>query len=288
MFQKFALPAVLILLLSAGCKKNASTASDQDSPSGTPLFSLLPATATGINFRNDLVYDKDFNIYKYRNFYNGGGVGIGDVNNDGLPDVFFSGNMGKNRLYLNHGDFKFEDVTDKAGVAGKGSWSTGVSMADVNGDGWLDIYVCNSGNPREEEEKNQSFSRENELFINNHDGSFTERAAEYGLNDGGLTTHAAFFDYDRDGDLDVYILNNSFRPIGSFDLRRNLRMTRDSLGGHKLLRNDGGHFQDVSVQAGIMGSVIAFGLGVTVGDLDQDGWQDIYVSNDFFERDYLY
>ncbi len=287
MSLKFAFPALVLLFMGAGCKKNSPANSDVPAD-GTTLFTQLPAATTGIDFRNDLVYDKDFNIYKYRNFYNGGGVGVGDLNNDGFPDVFFSSNMGKNRLYINHGNFKFEDQTDKAGVAGKGSWSTGVSMADVNGDGWLDIYVCNSGNPRTEEEKNQSFSRENELFINNHDGTFTERAAEYGLNEAGLTTHAAFFDYDQDGDLDVYILNNSFRPIGSFDLRRNLRMTRDSLGGHKLLRNDSGHFTDVSVQAGIMGSVIAFGLGVTVGDLDQDGWQDIYVSNDFFERDYLY
>ena len=279
---------ILALLLAAGCKKNSSMAPDPSAAPGIPLFSLLPASSTGIDFRNDLIYDKDFNIYKYRNFYNGGGVGLGDVNNDGLPDVFFSSNMGKNRLYLNRGDFKFEDVTDRAGVAGKGSWSTGVSMADVNGDGWLDIYVCNSGNPRAEEKQSQAFSRENELFINNRDGSFTEQAATYGLNDAGLTTHTAFFDYDLDGDLDAYILNNSFRPIGSFDLRRNLRYTRDSLGGHKLLRNDNGHFTDVSVAAGILGSVIAFGLGVTVGDLDQDGWQDIYVSNDFFERDYLY
>ncbi len=287
MFQRFVLLATVVLLLGTGCREKttdptSSTAAD------APLFTLLPTATTGIDFRNDLVYDKDFNIYKYRNFYNGGGVGIGDINNDGLPDVFFSSNMGKNRLYLNRGDFKFDDISDQAGVAGKGSWSTGVSMADVNGDGWLDIYVCNSGNPRTEEQENQTFNRENELFVNNHDGTFTERAKEFGLNDGGLTTHAAFFDYDHDGDLDVYILNNSFRPIGSFDLRRNLRYTRDSLGGHKLLRNDSGHFTDVSVKAGILGSVIAFGLGVTVGDLDQDGWQDIYVSNDFFERDYLY
>ncbi|MCY7327839.1 MAG: VCBS repeat-containing protein, partial [Saprospiraceae bacterium] len=285
MFQKFLFLAAVVLLLGAGCRENASNAS---AASEAPLFTLLPTAATGIDFRNDLVYDKDFNVYKYRNFYNGGGVGIGDINNDGLPDVFFSSNMGKNRLYLNRGDFKFDDITDQAGVAGQGSWATGVSMADVNGDGWLDVYVCNSGNPRTEEAENQTFSRENELFVNNHDGTFTERAKEFGLNEGGLTTHAAFFDYDHDGDLDVYILNNSFRSIGSFDLRRNLRYTRDSLGGHKLLRNDRGHFTDVSAKAGILGSVIAFGLGVTVGDLDQDGWQDIYVSNDFFERDYLY
>ncbi len=214
-------------------------------------------------------------------------MAIGDVDGDGLPDVFFTANMGKNRLYLNKGNWKFEDVTDRAGVAGRGSWSTGVAMADVDGDGRLDIYVCNSGNPRSNEAQ-RDFHRENELFINNGDGTFTEKAREYGLADQGLTTHAAFFDYDKDGDLDCYILNNSFRAVGSFDLRQNLRFTRDSLGGHKLYRNDNGQFKDVSVEAGILGSVIAFGLGVTVGDVDLDGWQDIYVSNDFFEKDYLY
>ncbi len=236
------------VLFVASCQKN-KPASTEDASAGQPLFTLMPAAETGIAFRNDLHYDRDFNIYKYRNFYNGGGVGIGDVNNDGLPDVFFSSNMATNKLYLNQGNFKFEDVSEKAGIQGKGSWSTGVSMADVNGDGWLDIYVCNSGNPRSDEDSTQQFNRENELFINNHDGTFTEKAKEMGLADGGLTTHAAFFDYDKDGDLDVYILNNSFRPIGSFDLRRNLRNTRDSLGGHKLLRNDNGHFTDVSVKA---------------------------------------
>ena len=262
----------------------------------SPLFQLLPADATGIRFRNDLEYDREFNIYRYRNFYNGGGVAIGDVNNDGLPDIYFNGNMKTNRLYLNMGNWKFRDIAAIAGVTGSGSWSTGVSMADINGDGWLDIYVCNSGNPRSEEKENNHFSRANECFINRGkeglkpDGTptFEERATALGLADGGLTTHAAFFDYDQDGDLDAYVLNNSFRPIGSFDLRKNLRFTRDSLGGHKLYRNDGNTFTDVSKKAGILGSVIAFGLGVTVGDLDLDGWQDIYVSNDFFERDYLY
>jgi hypothetical protein len=262
----------------------------------SPLFQLLPADATGIRFRNDLEYDREFNIYRYRNFYNGGGVAIGDVNNDGLPDIYFNGNMKTNRLYLNMGNWKFRDIAEIAGVTGSGSWSTGVSMADINGDGWLDIYVCNSGNPRSEEKENNHFSRANECFINRGkeglkpDGTptFEERATALGLADGGLTTHAAFFDYDQDGDLDAYVLNNSFRPIGSFDLRKNLRFTRDSLGGHKLYRNDGNSFTDVSEKAGILGSVIAFGLGVTVGDLDLDGWQDIYVSNDFFERDYLY
>jgi enediyne biosynthesis protein E4 len=292
-FRSVSTPAhyalVLVIALMAGiqCQQNKG-----NNP-GTTLFTQLPASYSGITFRNDLVYDRDFNIYRYRNFYNGGGVATGDVNNDGLPDVFFSSNMGTNRLYLNKGELRFEDVTDRAGVAGKGAWSTGVSMVDLNADGWLDIYVCNSGNPRTEEREKQSFSRENELFINQRDGTFREEAREWGLADRGLSTHAAFFDYDRDGDLDCYILNNSFRAIGSFDLRNNLRFTRDSLGGHKLLRNDATpeqpkRFTDVSQQAGILGSEIAFGLGVTVGDLNADGWDDIYVSNDFFERDYLY
>ncbi|MBK7937612.1 MAG: VCBS repeat-containing protein [Lewinellaceae bacterium] len=284
MFKNFALFFLPACAIAVSCNQPATGVQ----PSDSKLFTLLPASETGINFRNDLVYDRDFNIYRYRNFYNGGGVGIGDVNNDGLADVFFSSNMGENKLYLNRGNWKFEDVTQQARLTGKGSWSTGVSMADVNGDGWLDVYVCNSGVPRSDEKQDRLFNRENELYINNRDGTFSEKANEYGLADRGLTTHTAFFDYDKDGDLDAYILNNSFRPIGSFDLRKNLRYTRDSLGGHKLLRNDNGRFTDVSTEAGILGSVIAFGLGVTVGDADMDGWQDIYVSNDFFERDYLY
>ena len=249
------------------------------------LFTLMPAERTHAGFVNHLDYEKQleqkFNIYTYRNFYNGGGVALGDVNNDGLLDIFLTANMGPNVLYLNKGDFVFEDISVKAGVTGQGQWSTGASIADVNGDGWMDIYVCNSGNVESDE-------RHNELFINNGDGTFTERAAEYGINDDGYSTHGAFFDYDKDGDLDLYLLNNSFKAIGSFNLEKNLRYTRDSIGGDKLFRNDGGHFTDVSKEAGILGSIIGFGLGVTVGDIDQDGWMDIYVSNDFFERDYLY
>ncbi len=270
---------ILLSLLVGACgKKQAAEKRDT-------LFTLMPASVTHADFVNHLDYDKQlkekFNIYTYRNFYNGGGVALGDVNNDGLLDIFLTANMGPNVLYLNKGNLVFEDISKKAGVTGQGQWSTGASFADVNGDGWMDIYVCNSGNVESDE-------RHNELFINNGDLTFTERAAEYGINDDGYSTHGAFFDYDKDGDLDLYLLNNSFKAIGSFDLRKNLRYTRDSIGGDKLFRNDGGHFTDVSKEAGILGSIIGFGLGVTVGDIDQDGWMDIYVSNDFFERDYLY
>ncbi len=255
--------------------------SDQNRTSIEKRFTKLTKDQSGIDFSNDLVFDNEFNIYTYRNFYNGGGVGIGDINNDGLVDIYFTANMKPNQLYLNKGNFKFEDISKKSGVSGQRSWSTGVAMADVNGDGWLDIYVCNSGDIKGD-------NKENELFINNGDLTFTERAQEYGINDKGFTTHAAFFDYDKDGDVDLYILNNSYQAIGSFNLRKNERPVRDSLGGDKFFRNDNGHFIDVSQQVGVYGSVIGFGLGVTVGDVDKDGWQDIYVSNDFFERDYLY
>jgi len=245
------------------------------------LFELKPSNQTNITFENNLSFDEKFNVYTYRNFYNGGGVSIGDINNDGLADIYFTANQSSNHLYLNNGDFKFENISDKAGVGGKKAWSTGVTMADVNADGYLDIYVCNSGDV-------EGDNKQNELFINQGDLTFKEKASEYGLADPGYSTHASFFDYDKDGDLDVYLLNNSYQAIGSFDLRRNERPKRDKDGGDKLLENQNGKFVDVSEKAGIFGSVIGFGLGVTVGDVNGDGWEDIYVSNDFFERDYLY
>ena len=170
-------------------------------------------------------------------------------------------------------------------MASDGVWSTGVSMADVNGDGLLDIYVCKSGKP-------EGVNRHNELFINagadsNGVPSFVEKSKEYGINDYGLSTHAAFFDYDKDGDLDMYLLNNSIRSVGGYDLQKNQRLIPDPLGGNKLYRNDGQTFTDVSKQAGIYSSIIGYGLGVTIGDINRDGWQDIFISNDFFEKDYL-
>jgi hypothetical protein len=245
------------------------------------LFNLLPTSKTGIDFENNVVYEEEFNVYTYRNFYNGAGVGIGDINNDGLVDIYFCGNQESNRLYLNKGNFKFEDITIQARVACENVWSTGVSMVDINGDGYLDIFVCKSGSPEGE-------NRHNELFINNGDLSFTDRSEDFELDDIGLSNHAAFFDYDKDGDLDCYLLNNSFDSFAAAQLKKDLRNRRDPSGANKLLRNEGDHFVDVSEEAGIYGSAIGFGLGVTIGDINKDGWQDIYVSNDFFERDYLY
>ncbi|MDT7829200.1 FG-GAP-like repeat-containing protein [Pricia sp. S334] len=257
---------------------------------GDTLFSMLPAEKTGIDFINTVENQKNFNIFKYRNFYNGGGVAIGDINNDGLADIFLTANMGPNKLYLNKGNLKFEDISAKAGVTGNKPWSTGVAMADINGDGWLDIYVSNAGNM-------EGNNHDNDLYINNGDNTFTEQAARYNLAKTGFSTHASFFDYDKDGDLDVYILNNSNIPVSSlgFAEQRDVR-AQDWKGvpdifkgvGDMLLRNDNGVFTDVSEEAGIYGSLIGFGLGVMVSDINGDLWPDIYVSNDFYERDYLY
>ncbi|MCH7398734.1 VCBS repeat-containing protein [Belliella sp. DSM 107340] len=245
------------------------------------LFELLDKSHTGVDFNNELTYTEQLNPYTFRNFYNGGGVALGDINNDGLIDIFLTGNQVGNKLYLNKGNFQFEDITQKAGLEVPGVWSTGVSMADVNGDGLLDIYICKSGPLGGDQ-------RHNELFINNGDMTFSEMSKEYGIADEGLSQHAVFFDFDKDGDLDMYLLNNSARSVGINDLRTGQRDVRDPFGGNKLYRNDNGKFVDVSDEAGIYGSSIGYGLGVTVADINKDGWPDLYVSNDFFEKDYLY
>ncbi|MFK7923700.1 MAG: VCBS repeat-containing protein [Bacteroidia bacterium] len=251
------------------------------------LFEKLDSSQTGIAFRNQVKETAEFNVLSYRNFYNGGGVAIGDLNGDGWSDVYFTANTGPNQLYLNRGNWAFDEVGQTAGVSGAKSWSTGVSFADVNSDGLLDIYVCNSGDI-------EGDNKTNELFINQGVAkagevpSFKEMSAEYGLNDPGFSTHASFFDYDRDGDLDCYLLNNSFKDPSRIDLYRKTREELDPLGGDKLFRNDGDKFTDVSQAAGIYSSQIGFGLGVSVSDLNGDLWPDIYISNDFWERDYLY
>jgi len=240
----------------------------------------LKGNDTGIHFENKLTYTEAFNPYTYRNFFNGGGVALGDVNNDGFLDIYFIGNMVDNKLYLNKGNFKFEDITEKANVACKNVWSTGATFVDINGDGYLDIYVCKSGKPG-------GLHRSNELFINNGDLTFTEKAHEYGLDVNGLSVQAAFFDYDRDGDLDCYLLTNSVRSIGAFELIKDQRNKIDP-NGNKFFKNENGKFVDYTKEAGIYSSKIGFGLGITLSDFNNDNWPDIYISNDFFERDYLY
>ncbi len=243
---------------------------------------MLRDSTTGIFFQNTLTYDEAINPYIYRNFYNGGGVAIGDINNDGLQDVYFTGNMVDNKLFLNKGNWQFEDITETAGVACPKVWSTGATFVDINADGKLDLYVCKSGKPG-------GANRYNELFINNGDLTFTESSKKYGLDVEGLSVHAAFFDYDKDGDLDAYVLNNSLQSIGGFDLVKDQRAIPDASGnGNKFFRNDSGKFTDITREAGIYTSKIGFGLGITLGDFNNDNWTDIYISNDFFERDYLY
>ncbi|WP_374950306.1 VCBS repeat-containing protein [Mucilaginibacter sp.] len=272
MFKRIPL-LILIIAIAAlcSCKKGGVE---------NLLFSIQENEQLGINFINKLNDQDKTNVFTFRNYYNGGGVAIGDVNNDGLNDIYLTSNQGGNQLYLNKGHWKFEDITAKAGVKGTKYWSTGVTMVDINGDGWLDIYVCHSGNIIDR--------KGNELFINQKNGTFTEEAAKYGLVDNGLSTQSIFFDMDNDGDLDCFILNNSFRPIGSFDFSKNLRAIDDKLGGARLYRNDNSHFINITKAAGIYSSDIGFGLGVSVSDINGDGYPDLYVSNDFFERDYLY
>jgi hypothetical protein len=260
---------VVVLSVVAACRRT---------PTAPPLFERLDSATTGIGFANRLTESAEFNILKYLYYYNGGGVAVGDVNGDGLPDVYFTSNRGPNALYLNRGNFRFEDVTARAGVADTAGWKTGVTMADVNGDGRLDIYVSAVDFP--------TMHGRNVLYVNNGDGTFTDRTREFGLERVGYSTQAAFFDYDGDGDLDVLLLQHATheeRAAGG--PKRDVHADR---GGARLLRNDHNHFVDVSAEAGIYGGVDGFGLGVVVSDVNMDGCPDVYVANDFQENDFLY
>lgn len=252
----------------------------QDAPTPPTLFEQMPVEHTGVDFANNLNENERFNIIRYLYYYNGGGVAIGDLNNDGLPDLFFTANQSSDKLYLNRGDFRFEDVSQQAGIGDPGNWKTGVSMADVNADGWLDIYVCQLGDYK-------GMKGRNRLYINNQDGTFTERAAEFGLDFQGFGQQAVFFDYDGDGDLDCYLLNHSVHSPENYG-PDTLRYRTDPTAGDKLLRNDAGRFVDVTAEAGIYSSRLGFGLGVVAGDINRDGLPDLYIANDFHENDYLY
>lgn len=266
--------ACLLLLFGLlGCQKKRE--------GSLTAFTLLESADSGIDFINQVEDREDFNILTYRNYYNGGGVAIGDINNDGLIDIYFTSNMGDNKLYLNKGNMKFEDISLTAGVKGKQSWCTGVTMADVNADGYLDLYVCYSGDGKNE-------NKENELFINNKNNTFTEKAKDFGLNDNGLSTHASFFDYDLDGDLDCFVLNNSYKNPERITIAKREEYDPTSSGGDRLYENIEGKFVDITKKSGLFSSDVGFGLGVSVGDINNDHYPDIYISNDFYERDYLY
>lgn len=270
------LSIIAVILVVFSCKS--------DKGDDVVLFKKLSPEQTKIDFVNQIKESKDFNILDYLYFYNGGGVAAGDINNDGLTDLFFVSNQGKNKLYINKGvkdgSPQFEDISAKAGIEGFSDWKTGVTMADINGDGLLDIYVCAVGNYK-------GLEGSNELYINNGDLTFSEKANQYGLDFTGFSTQAAFFDFDKDGDLDCYLLNHAVHNTRSYD-RVNTRMLKDNEAGDYMYRNDGDKFTDISKESGIYQAAMGYGLGISVADINNDGWQDIYVSNDFHEDDYYY
>jgi hypothetical protein len=268
-FRRSAIVTALAVLLSA-CSRAESAA---------PLFELLRPNETGVTFVNELPESPEFNILNYLYYYNGGGVAAGDIDNDGLPDLYFTSNLGSDRLYLNKGNYRFEDITEQAGVPGPEGWTSGVTMADVNGDGYLDIYVSAV--------KYLTMQGRNVLYVNNGNRTFSDRTKEYGLEHEGYSTQAAFFDYDTDGDLDMYLLNHSIHTERTIS-QKPQREPRHPRAGDKLFRNDGNRFIDVSEKAGIYGGVEGYGLGVVASDLNLDGCPDVFVANDFQENDFLY
>jgi hypothetical protein len=268
-----------------GCLALIALACSNEQITNQTLFKRLPTSETGVEFNNQLSETEDFNIIEYLYFYNGSGVAIGDINEDGLPDLYFSSNQSTNKLYLNRGDFKFEDITQQAGVTAEGNWKTGVAMADINADGLLDIFSCGVGNYKK-------FNSRNQVFINQGNSTFVEMANDLGLAFQGFSTHVAFLDYDRDGDLDIYLLNHSVhsvRSYGDVSLRNQSdRQSGDKLYENQLVPKGKTFFEEVTSRAGIHNSPAGYGLGVGISDVNNDGWPDIYVSNDFHENDYLY
>ncbi|MGA8853775.1 MAG: VCBS repeat-containing protein, partial [Christiangramia sp.] len=263
--------SIIILLLYSCADENSAAVDEEEKESF--LFERIDPEISGLDFENSLTETDSMNILDYLYFYNGGGVAIGDINNDGLQDIFFTSNQKSNRLYLNKGNLTFEDITEQAGIAGNSDWNTGTVMADVNADGFLDIYVLAVSGI-------QGLEGKNELFINNGNRTFTEKASEYGIDLENYGTSASFFDFDNDGDLDLYVLNHAVHTEDSFG-PTSIRERRAEASGDKLFEFREGKFYDVSEKAGIYGGPNAYGLGIATADFNNDGYTDIYISNDF-------
>ncbi len=287
MMRKQKMKGYIFYLLTAACVSLISGCKENSTVKQSVLFEALGSKRTGLEFSNKLYPTQEFSVFDYMYFYNGGGVGAADFNNDGKIDIFFAANQTSNRLYLNKGGLKFEDVTAEAHIPVDSSWSTGVSVIDINNDGLMDIYICRVGN-------HVTLHSHNQLLIcqgidKNGVPFYKDEAKEYGLDFSGFSTQAAFLDYDHDGDLDMYLMNHSIRSNGTFGARADRLQTFSPLSGDHLYRNDGnGKFTDVTKTAGINSSVIGYGLGINVADINLDGYPDIYIGNDFQENDYLY
>ena len=258
-----------------------TSCSDTNKPK-TPItpFTLLSSQQTNIDFSNEIEENLYFNFLNYPYIYNGGGVAVGDINNDGFEDVYFSSNQSDNKLYLNQGEFNFKDITTESGTKDNKGWTTGVSMVDINNDGWLDIYVCKSGSLENHK------LRENKLYINQKDNTFIDQAPQYGLNQNGFSTQAYFLDFDKDGDLDMYLVNHRADFRNNVYVEETSKIKKDALSSDHLFRNDNGKFVDITTQAGVANK--AWGLSASIGDFNNDNWPDIFVANDFLQPDYLY
>src|SRR5687768_4797823 len=265
---------------------NFISCTSEEIKNSAPIFRILESETTGLEFSNDLTYDKNFNLLEYIYFYNGSGVGSGDFNNDEKIDLFFGANQKQDRLYLNEGAMHFKDVTTQAGIPDDGGWTTGVSVADVNADGLLDIYVCRVG-------YSAPVSSKNQLLIckgidKNGIPHYKNEALEYGLDFAGLCTQSAFFDYDFDGDLDMFLLNHSSNGFTSLRTRTDYLKITNPVVGARLFRNEGNHFTDATKETGINNTILGYGLGIAIADVNMDGYPDVYIGNDFYENDYLY